>query len=191
MAFMAMAPGEPPVISGKIQGVTVIIYDHGSPITTGELDDRLWPYQINNMDAWFQATIQVFHSRPVIAAYKATRALMEYVVNDGLGRKAGRGRHDNKFSYILRSIPKDDGTLEHDIRIDVRIQTLSHQLKYHREIKAGIRTPAKRTDPHIDRRTGFIIMPTPEFGEGMKMEYRNHEEFYAEHPEWRNKLPTR
>lgn len=187
--YMANEPREPAVIRGTVDRATVVLTDHGHPVGTWELDLKGRPYIINDMEAWLDfATRQINHVgfKGQIVVWKQQTS---YVVNNGEGRKVGRGSNSNTFSYLLRV----EGVC--DYRLDVTIITTPHQQKYHAKVKMGEHTPKSREDSvdlsetYFATSTQKVMVPWAEMpGSWMAIE---PEEYFAENPDMAGKLPTR
>lgn len=175
--------GEKKVIRGHVQRATVVIY-HGPTIAaSGEIDRKDWPFQTNNMTAWFAAAYKVLGAPMRKMITKQTE--IEYVVNDGDGAKTGHGSSSNKLSYLLR----EDGLLAE--RLDIMIETKPAAAVHQAKIAAG-HIPRQKKDwsavTHLDPRDKTVHKWQEDIGEFLVYPM---EEFYEEFPEWRGKLPAK
>lgn len=183
MLVRAYEDGEAKVIRGAVYRATAILYKGPAIVASAEIDQKKWPFQKNNMSAWFKEAYGVLGA-PMRHMITQQRHL-EHSVNDGEGAKRGHGSGYNKFSYLLRV----EGRI--DERLDVVIESKAHA-QVHKEKVAKGHVPKKfKTwegltyfDPkdrmvhqYQDATQEYLVWPA--------------EEYYAEHPEWRGKLPAK
>lgn len=131
-------PGEKPVIRGKIIAALAILYDGPTVVASGEIDSQWYPAQPNNMVAWIRGVYKTL-DKPFWQMFGAQNQF-EYLVNDGVGPKEGRGSNQNRYTYILRD---DNGRIKS--RLDINITTESYA-KIHAQKLAKGHVPRARAN---------------------------------------------
>lgn len=111
-----VAKADKPPVRGAIQRVDVVIR-YGDGRQKAELmPEERWPYQVNNMAAWFDEVVKMFGDEELWRAIGIAKE-PRYEVNNGKGSLKGRRSSENLFTYYLMQII-----------IDVKITTLSHAM---------------------------------------------------------------
>jgi len=183
MIVRTYEPGEPKVIRGHVFRATAVLYHGPTVVASGEIPEKDWPFQTNNMSAWFAAAYGVIGApmRKILTNQKN----MEYSVNDGEGALKGRGSNNNKLSYLLRV----NGLVEE--RVDVVIETKPAAAVHLQRIAKG-HVPKPRKNWHgltyLDPRERAVYQWQDATGEYLVFPM---EEFYEEFPEWKGKLPSK
>lgn len=179
-------PGEDKVIRGPLVAVSLLLYHGPTLVEAAELEKRFWPAQTNNFTSWLQCAYKQLGSSMRVMLGQSNK--LEYVVNDGEGAKKGRGCHTNKLAILLRK----DGLVEY--RLEITVITEPAAMRQARLIKEG-HTPRKLPDwsklTYLDPKKKIVIQwVDEEDGEGYSLTWPM-DEFYAEHPEWKGKLPAK
>lgn len=92
------------VIRGQVLSATCSILDKFKyEVVSKDIPGTRWPYTTNNMDGWLLGAFKTLSHviwQPIV---EGARGNKEYIINDGFGRKQGRGKevdiHSNTFTY--------------------------------------------------------------------------------------------
>lgn len=185
-------------VRGKVLLATTLYWRDGMVRASKELPDHKWPFQTNNMDAWFTESLLALRNHDLAKSwvrYKKTMGedSIPYRVNDGLGYLRGRAGSQNVFTAEFMDI--DTKEL---VRLDVLIKTVHYAQLYQQKVRKGELIPVPkskpdshllvgRKDPYIRKSDAVLVDPR-----GMMVfEYQpgeEQEEFCKLFPEWINKV---
>lgn len=182
----ASMPGEEKPVQGRILSASAWLEASGTNLAIIEIALTEAPYQLNNMTRWLQVAMAKMRDIDFRRAWEIAHDRCQYVVNDGIGAKSGRGRYDNTFTYVLWWPEK-----QINFKLHIRIVTESHQNAHHKRIRSGefVATPKKKIDYlHISRRTGEVMIPQVNRLGNVAFMSMEAEDYYINNPEARGTL---